>query len=174
MEPNDPKPGLCWTELPSPLGTLTLAGDGFALTGLWFSGQKHFPADLPEADRNALPVFAQAAQWLELYFSRREPDFLPPLAPRGTEFQRAVWALLREIPWGQTVSYGALARRLAETGPYARVSPRAVGSAVGRNPISILIPCHRVLGADGSLTGYAGGLQRKRQLLALEGAALPR
>lgn len=156
-------------QIPSPLGVLTLTGDGFSLTGLWVEGQKHFPASLPEALEGTLPVFGQTEQWLRLYFSGQEPDFLPPLAPRGTDFQRAVWAQLLEIPYGKTVSYGEIARRLAERGGPSRVSARAVGGAVGRNPISILIPCHRVIGADGSLTGYDGGLERKRQLLALEG-----
>ena len=148
--------------LASPLGGIRLASDGEALTGLWFDGQKFFPADLPEPGRaDALPVFIETRRWLDLYFSGARPDFAPALRPAGTPFQHSVWALLLEIPYGRTVSYGALASRLGS-------SPRAVGGAVGRNPISLLIPCHRVLGADGSLTGYAGGTDRKRRLLRLE------
>ncbi len=152
----------------TPLGPVTAASDGESLIGLWFDGQRHFAAGLsPERREADLPVFREVRRWLTLYFQGREPDFAPPLAPRGTAFQRAVWELLRAIPYGETVTYGAVAAALArETGESA--SPRAVGGAVGRNPISLLIPCHRVVGAGGSLTGYAGGLDRKRALLALE------
>ena len=147
----------------SPLGGITLASDGEALIGLWFDGQAHFGPGLSErAAEGALPVFDEARRWLELYFSGREPGFTPPVAPRGTAFQKRVWAALAEIPYGQTTTYGALAGRLGS-------SARAVGGAVGRNPVSLIVPCHRVLGAGGSLTGYAGGLDRKRALLALEG-----
>ena len=152
----------------SPLGRILLASDGETLTGLWFEGQKHFGSTLSgDETERALPVFDEAVRWLDAYFSGGDPGRLPPLAPRGTDFQRAVWALLTEIPYGRTVTYGELAAALEErTGRPA--SPRAVGGAVGRNPISILIPCHRVVGADGSLTGYAGGLKRKKALLSLE------
>ena len=136
----------------SPLDGITLASDG----------QAHFGATLTgAAQTRGLPVFAAAARWLALYFSGAQPDFTPPLRLRGTPFQRAVWEALRAIPYGQTLSYGALAARLGS-------SARAVGGAVGRNPIALIVPCHRVVGADGSLTGYAGGLERKRWLLALE------
>ncbi len=160
--------------LASPLGGITLAGDGEALTGLWFDGQKHFAAGLSaSAEERALPIFEETRRWLELYFQGVEPDFTPPLRPAGTPFQQEVWALLRQIPYGSTVSYGALAVRIAESRGLARFSAQAVGGAVGRNPISILIPCHRVLGADGSLTGYAGGTGKKAALLRLEGVLLP-
>ena len=150
----------------SPLGGITLASDGEALIGLWFDGQAHFGAGLSdEREERMLPVFDAALRWLDVCFSGREPDFTPPLCPRGTAFQRAVWKELSAIPYGQTTSYGALARRLGIS------SARAVGGAVGRNPVSLIIPCHRVLGADGRLAGYAGGLERKRFLLRLEGAA---
>ena len=152
--------------LPSPLGTLTLASDGEAITGLWMEGQAYFPDLGGWEDRPEVPVFAQADAWLTAYFRREATPPLPPLSPGGTPFQLSVWQLLTEIPLGKTVSYGDLARHLRDQGRHA--SPRAVGSAVGRNPISLLIPCHRVLGADGSLTGYAGGLERKRFLLELE------
>lgn len=153
------------TRCGSPLGPILLASDGRALTGLWFEGQQHAPAGPAEAaGAEAPPVFAQARTWLELYFSGREPDFCPPLRPRGSAFQLRVWELLRRIPYGETRSYGELARELG------CASARAVGQAVGRNPISLLIPCHRVLGKDGNLTGYAGGLERKTSLLRLEGS----
>ena len=147
----------------SPLGGITLASDGQALTGLWFDGQAHFGATLVPGAAQArdLPVFAETARWLALYFSGAQPDFTPPLRLRGTPFQRAVWEALRAIPYGQTLSYGALAARLGS-------SARAVGGAVGRNPIALIVPCHRGGGARGGLTGYAGGLERKQWLLALE------
>ena len=148
----------------SPLGPITLAGDGEALIGLWFDGQKHFAHSLsPAFEEKSLPVFEEARRWLELYFAGQVPDFTPKLAPRGTAFQQAVWQKLGTIPYGKTSTYGELARALN------CASARAVGGAVGRNPISLLIPCHRVLGAGGRLTGYAGGLSRKQWLLALEG-----
>lgn len=145
----------------SPLGNLVLAADEIGLTGLWFEDQKYF--SLPEEyEEKALPVFEQAKRWLELYFSGKEPDFSVPLHPMGTAFQCAVWDILRTIPYGTTTTYGAIARQLSSS------SAQAVGGAVGHNPISILIPCHRVIGANGSLTGYAGGLERKKRLLELE------
>ena len=155
------------SEYHSPLGKITLAGEGDTLTGLWFTGQKHFGGEgIPTGEA---PVFSVAQPWLDAYFAGGEPGELPPLAPQGTFFQKAVWALLLEIPRGETATYGQLADKLSRRWG-RRTSPRAVGSAVGRNPISILIPCHRVVGADGSLTGYAGGLERKTWLLTLEGA----
>ena len=160
----------CTFDCSSPLGPITLASDGEALTGLWFAGQKHFGDTLtPETARAELPVFRQTVRWLDLYFGGRIPDFTPPLHLRGTEFRRQVWALLLLVPYGETTSYGALARLLAEqTGRPAGQLARAVGGAVARNPISLIVPCHRVLAADGSLTGYAAGLERKAALLELE------
>lgn len=163
-------------QYPSPLGPVLLAADagGTALTGLWFVGQKHFARHLdPEREARALPLFEDVRRWLDVYFSGRDPGFMPPLCPAGTPFEREVWALLCAIPYGQTTSYGRLAAQLAARRGLARLSAQAVGGAVGRNGISILIPCHRVLGADGSLTGYAGGLERKQYLLTLEGICLP-
>ena len=152
----------------SPLGPILLASDGEALTGLWFEGQKHFGSTLgAEHEERALPVFDETARWLDLYFAGRRPDFTPPLRLRGTAFQREVWELLPAVPYGETVTYGQLAAILARRRG-TPVPARAVGSAVGRNPVSLIVPCHRVLGADGSLTGYAGGLDRKRSLLDLE------
>lgn len=155
----------------SPLGTILLSSDGTALTGLWFAGQKHFGAHLPpDCEELNLPVFEQAGAWLDLYFGGKEPDFTPPLSPRGTRFQKEVWDILLTIPYGQTVTYGEIASALAKQQGQAHMSARAVGGAVGRNPVSLIIPCHRVIGADGSLTGYAGGTDRKKSLLILEGA----
>jgi len=157
------------TTLPSPVGLLTLASDGTALTGLWMEGQKYFAStlDADAIEAPALPVFLQTAQWLEAYFSARPLPALPLLAPRGSPFRQAVWQRLLQIPYGQTTTYGALAASLRADGISA--AAQAVGGAVGHNPILFLIPCHRVLGADGSLTGYAGGMAAKHHLLALEG-----
>ena len=152
----------------SPLGAITLASDGDALTGLWFDGQKHFGAGLSaEAVERPLPVFDEAAHWLDAFFAGKNPGSTPRLNPRGTPFQRAVWAALLSIPRGKTATYGDIVRAVAPAG-FLRASARAVGGAVGRNPISLIIPCHRVVGADGSLTGYAGGIGRKQALLELE------
>lgn len=157
------------TTLPSPLGQLTLASDGTALTGLWLEHQKYFGAtlDADAVDTPALPVFLQTARWLDAYFAKQPLPALPPLAPKGSPFRQAVWQRLLQIPYGETTTYGALAAALRLDGISA--APQAVGGAVGHNPILFLIPCHRVLGADGSLTGYAGGLDVKRKLLQLEG-----
>lgn len=153
----------------SPVGPVTVASDDEAIIGLWLEGQKYFEATLEAAEeRPDLPVLAEARAWLERYFAGDDPGALPPVSPRGTAFQQRVWAQLAEIPYGQLTTYGQIARRLKEqTG--ARTSARAVGSAVGRNPISIILPCHRVVGSTGSLTGYAGGLQKKIALLGIEG-----
>ena len=155
----------------SPLGGILLAGDGERLTGLWFEGQKHYAEGLsPRREEAWLPVFDEAKRWLDLYFSGRAPGFMPPLRLRGTDFRRAVWETLLMIPYGKTMTYGEVAERVAARMGLARTSARAVGGAVGRNPVSLVIPCHRVVGADGSLTGYAGGIGRKLRLLRLEGA----
>ncbi len=154
-------------EYESPLGRILLAGEGDFLTGLWFDGQKYFP-DLP-AERTETPVLRQTESWLDRYFAGEQPgsDELP-LAPKGSEFQRQVWELMRRIPFGQTVSYAELSCQTARLRGLEHMSAQAVGGAVAHNPISIIQPCHRVLGSDGSLTGYAGGLKRKAWLLELE------
>ena len=155
----------------SPLGAITLASDGKALTGLWFDGQKYFGSTLPvETKQGDCPVFAQAKRWLDSYFAGEKPDFTPPLHPVGSAFQQAVWALLLEIPYGETTTYGTLARKLAEKQGLTHMSAQAVGGAVGHNDISLIIPCHRVVGASGSLTGYADGVDKKIKLLELERA----
>ena len=157
------------TTLPSPVGTLTLAADGTALTGLWLEGQKYFGAGLPDTvQEKDLSVFREAEAWLKAYFAKAPLPALPPLAPQGSSFRQAVWQLLREIPYGAVTTYGALTRAMREQGVPA--SPQAVGGAVGKNEISIIVPCHRVVGANGSLTGYAGGISKKIELLKLEGA----
>jgi len=152
----------------SPLGGITLTSDSMALTGLYFDGERDFP-DLSAVRKKDLPVFGEVLRWLDLYFAGKKPDFMPPLAPIGTPFQQAVWEILKTISYGETTSYGAIAKQL-EKNTGRRTAAQAVGGAVGRNPISILIPCHRVIGANGSLTGYAGGLDKKEYLLGLEGA----
>ena len=158
------------TTYPSPLGEILLAADEIGLTGLWFDGEKFYADSLdPEHEERSIPVFDVVKKWLDIYFSGREPDFMPPVHMFGSEFRQQVWKLLREIPYGATITYGALAKRLARERGLERMSAQAVGGAVGHNPISILIPCHRVVGTNGSLTGYAGGLQRKIKLLMLEG-----
>lgn len=149
----------------SPLGGLLLAADEQGLIGLWFDGARHFAANLPEArEEKRTPVLDETARWLDDYFSGGQPDFTPPLHLIGSAFRLRVWARLLEIPYGQTTTYGALAKRLGGV----RMSAQAVGGAVGHNPISIIVPCHRVVGANGSLTGYAGGLDRKIRLLEIE------
>jgi methylated-DNA-[protein]-cysteine S-methyltransferase len=157
-------------KIESPLGILTLSSDGQNICGLWMEGQKYFARTMEQdaADQD-MPVFAKVRKWLALYFSGREPDFMPPLMPRGSPFQKAIWNMLRKIPYGQTTTYGELARQFALENDGSCTSPRAVGGAVGRNPISILIPCHRVLGKNGGLAGYAGGIGKKMKLLRLEG-----
>ncbi len=155
----------------SPLGGITLASDGTALSGLWFDGQKYFGGTLKGGYvEREVPVFCQVRRWLDKYFSGKAPDFLPPLAMEGASpFRKTVWEILLSIPFGSTLTYGLIAARMqSETGK--RVSAQAVGGAVGHNPISVIIPCHRVVGSDGSLTGYAGGLDKKLNLLKLEGA----
>ena len=157
----------------SPLGRLLLAADEIGLTGLWFERQRYFAQGLaPVHTDEETPILAQTRRWLDLYFSGSVPDFTPPLHPIGSDFRQEVWALLRQIPYGQTTSYGALARQLAEQRGLAHMSAQAVGGAVGHNAISIIIPCHRVVGSNGSLTGYAGGIERKIALLTLEKACM--
>lgn len=147
----------------SPLGEMLLAANDNGLTGLWFYGAKYFAAALEDARTEKLtPVLRQTLRWLDTYFSGSEPDFMPPLELHGSDFRRRVWAELAKIPYGETVTYGEIAKKLGVK------SAQAVGGAVGHNPVSIIVPCHRVLGADGSLTGYAGGTDKKARLLELE------
>lgn len=157
----------------SPLGGITLGSDGKVLTGLWFDEQDHFAVPLPsQAEPQNLPVFEETCRWLDIYFSGRDPGFTPELALRGTPFRKAVWDILLTIPFGRTMSYGEIAATVARQTGKPRMSAQAVGGAVGHNPVSIIVPCHRVIGADGSLTGYAGGLEKKARLLSLERRAV--
>ena len=159
----------------SPLGGILLAADAVGLTGLWFDGQKYFARGLsPEREEQELPVLLEAKRWLDIYFTGKEPDFLPPLHPNGSAFRRSVWEILLQIPYGRTTTYGEIARLLSEKRGLTRMSAQAVGGAVGHNEISIIIPCHRVVGTNGSLTGYAGGVDKKVKLLELEHADMRR
>ena len=158
----------------SPVGNILLAADEIGLTGLWFYGQKYYADKLDaEHEEKDLPIFETSKRWLDIYFSGQKPDFMPSVHLIGSSFRISVWKLLQQIPYGQTTTYGEIARQMAAQMGTARMSAQAVGAAVGRNPVSILIPCHRVLGSDGSLTGYAGGVEKKAALLALENVELP-
>lgn len=153
----------------SPLGGILLAADETGLTGLWFDGQKYFARDLPaERVEQNTPALSEVKRWLDIYFTGKEPDFMPPLHPIGSAFRRSVWDILLRIPYGQTTTYGEIARQLAEKQGRPRIAAQAVGGAVGHNKISIIIPCHRVVGTNGSLTGYAGGIDKKVKLLEWE------
>lgn len=155
----------------SELGDILLAADEIGLTGLWFFGQSYFADTLPaEQIAQETPILTQAKEWLDEYFSGKEPDFTPTLHPIGSPFRQAVWKLLLQIPYGQTTTYGEIARQLEKLQNRPHMSAQAVGGAVGHNGISIIIPCHRVVGTKGSLTGYAGGLDKKMALLELEHA----
>lgn len=163
------------SEYASPLGGIILACDDNAIIGLWFSGQKYFGSTLPmHTEAKAHPLLQDARRWLDIYFSGKAPGFLPPLRYDSTPFRKAVCDIMLTIPYGRTMTYGQIARELARQQGREKVSAQAVGGAVGHNPISLLIPCHRVVGTGGSLTGYAGGIDRKMQLLRLEGADISR
>lgn len=153
----------------SPMGGITLSSNGKELTGLWFDRQKYFDdAILNECEESPLSVFEQTERWLDIYFSGNEPDFTPPLSMKTTSFRKAVWKILLTIPYGKTMTYGQIAEKIACQRGIGRMSAQAVGGAVGHNYISIIIPCHRVVGTNGSLTGYAGGIDKKIRLLELE------
>lgn len=154
----------------SPVGEILLTADEVGLTGLWLEGQKHLPLSAYREEETA-PILA-AKRWLDVYFSGQEPNFTVPLHPTGTPFQREVWKILTTIPYGQTTTYGEIARQIAARRGMGKMSAQAVGGAVGRNKIGILIPCHRVIGTNGSPTGYAGGLDKKVKLLEIEGIDL--
>ncbi|MCI5919225.1 MAG: methylated-DNA--[protein]-cysteine S-methyltransferase [Roseburia sp.] len=173
----------------SPIGDILIASDEIGLTGLWFEGQKYFANTLPDeyvtnlnisdqhmpsshmSDKTASyenEILTDTRRWLDIYFSGQNPDFTPPLHPTGSAFRQEVWQILLEIPDGKTMTYGEIAQRLEATHGHAKMSAQAVGGAVGHNEISIIIPCHRVVGTSGSLTGYAGGIDKKIALLELE------
>ena len=153
----------------SPLGMLTMASDGEHLTGLWIEGQKYYAAALKgECKEKNLAIFEQTKRWLDIYFHGDIPDFTPPLLLEGSPFRQKVWEILREIPYGQVMTYGEIAGRIAAQMGVEKMSAQAVGGAVGHNPVSIIVPCHRVVGSGGSLTGYAGGIDKKVALLTIE------
>ena len=153
----------------SPLGQILLSSDGENLNGLWFENEKYYPYNISKgSEKKDLPIFEQTKKWLDIYFAGNNPNFTPSLNLRGTEFQMSVWNILNQIPYGEVTTYGEIAREIAKQKGIVRMSAQAVGGAVGRNPISIIVPCHRVVGSNGALTGYAGGLKRKSALLSLE------
>ncbi len=171
----------------SPLGGITMCSDGQALTGLLFDDEKYFDetigaqrgsrtncgdSGIPAFAETLLPAFAETVRWLDVYFSGKDPGFLPPIALRTTPFRREVCEIMLTIPYGETITYGDIAKVIAKRRGIERMSAQAVGGAVGHNPISLIIPCHRVVGTNGSLTGYAGGIDKKIKLLKLEGADL--
>lgn len=158
----------------SPIGEILLACDDNGLIGLWFQDQKYFAVQLPDqyichTSSSDMPfALSEGIRWLNIYFSGENPDFLPPLHLTGTAFRKEVWNILLTIPYGSTITYGEIASRIARQKNIPRMSAQAVGGAVGHNPLSIIVPCHRVVGSDGSLTGYAAGTDKKLALLRLE------
>lgn len=154
----------------SPFGSITLASDGNALTGLWFDGQKYYADTLsPEHEEKQLPIFNDTVKWLNIYFSGKEPEFTPALNMKTTPFRKSVWEIMLTVPYGHTMTYGEIAEQIAKQTGISRMSAQAVGGAVGHNSISLIIPCHRIVGTNGSLTGYSGGIDRKMKLLEMEG-----
>ena len=165
------------THYDSPLGGILLSADDKGLTGLWFDGQKYFAYGLTESEtceEQENSTLTEENLWMYIYFSGKEPDFDLPISLSGTDFQKKVWGILCAIPYGKTMTYGQIAAQLAAEQGAAHMSAQAVGGAVGHNPLSIIVPCHRVVGTNGSLTGYAGGIDRKIKLLALEGVDMSR
>ena len=157
------------THYQSPIGGILLAADEAGLTGLWFDGEKYYADHLdPEHEEKNTPILERTKEWLTIYFSGKEPGFLPPIHIFGTPFQLSVWKILQNIPYGKTATYGEIAKEIAVLKRLPRMSAQAVGGAVGHNKISIIVPCHRVVGTNGSLTGYAGGIDKKVKLLTLE------
>ena len=162
---------ICTYKYNSPLGGITLAANNEGLTGLWFDGQKYFGDNLPAVcEEKMLPVFEDAKRWLDLYFQGKDPGFTPPLSMETSPFRKRVWEIMLTIPYGKTMTYGEIAQQIAAERGLSQMSAQAVGGAVGHNSISLIIPCHRVVGTNGSLTGYAGGVDRKIKLLTLEKA----
>ena len=158
------------TKYHSPVGEILLACDNIGLTGLWFEGEKFYALGLDlEHEEKQTSVFEETKRWLDIYFSGDEPEFMPPIHMFGTPFQLSVWKILCKIPYGKTITYGDIAKQIAKERGLDRMSAQAVGGAVGHNEISIIVPCHRVVGTNGSLTGYAGGMDIKTALLKLEG-----
>lgn len=164
-----------YTRYQSPVGALTLASDGESITGLWIEGQKYHGGGISVkiTEKDDLPIFEATKKWLDKYFAGERPAISElSLAPAGSAFRQAVWSILCEIPYGEVVTYGDIAKKMAAKMDRTSMSSQAVGGAVGHNPISVVIPCHRVVGSNGSLTGYAGGIGTKVKLLELEGIDL--
>lgn len=160
------------SEYKSPLGKITLASDGKNLIGLWIEGQKYYFSNLKQEviKQDNLEIFNKTKNWLDRYFNKEKPDISEiPLSLIGNEFRKKVWEILKEIPYGETITYKEIANKLEKIMKKEKMSAQAVGGAVGHNPISIIIPCHRVVGKSGSLTGYAGGIDKKIKLLEIEG-----
>jgi len=161
------------TNYSSQVGLITLACDGNNLVGLWFEGQKYYGGTISDVmiEKSDLPIFDATKKWLDIYFDGKKPAISElPLAPMGGDFRQDVWKILCEVPYGEVTTYGDIAKKLAAKMNRDSMSSQAIGGAVGHNPISIIIPCHRVMGANGSLTGYAGGVEVKVKLLEFEGA----
>jgi len=155
----------------SPLGNIVIAGENEALTGLWFEGQKYFAETLPEDFKEGkLPVLEETKRWLDIYFKGENPGFTPPLSLKGSDFRREIWKILLSIPYGKTMTYKEISSLISRERGLKSMSAQAVGGAIAHNPVSIIIPCHRVVGSNGSLTGYAGGIEKKIELLTLEKA----
>lgn len=155
----------------SAIGGITLASDGRSLIGLWFDGQKYFASTIgEEITEGTSMVFNDTIRWLDIYFNGKDPGFVPPISMRTTQFRKEVWEIMMSIPFGQTMTYGEIADIIAKRRGLSRMSAQAVGGAVGHNAISLIIPCHRVIGTNGSLTGYAGGIDKKVKLLTMEKA----
>ncbi len=155
----------------SPLGMITMVSDGENLTALVFDGQKYYDIDVPaDSIKKDLPIFDSVSKWLNIYFEGKEPDFMPPIAMAGSQFRMEVWEILQQIPYGQVITYGDISKQIAKNRGIDRMSAQAVGGAVGHNPISIIVPCHRVVGEQGNLTGFAGGIDKKVGLLKIEKA----
>lgn len=159
---------ICVAEYSSPIGDITIAADGDNLIGLWFVGQKHYGILPSECEKRNTPIIEETVRWLDTYFDGGVPAFTPPICMKGSKFRISVWKQLLKIPYGHTVTYGEIAKRIAEENGVGKVSAQAVGGAVGHNRISLIIPCHRVIGKNGDLTGYAGGIDKKAELLRLE------
>ena len=155
----------------SPLGEIFIASDDTAITGLWLVGQRHFDIEVEGCitDKD-LPIFDEVSRWLDIYFTGNNPGEIPAVRMNGTPFQLEVWQILQAVPYGKLITYREIAELIAKKRGITKMSARAVGNAVGRNPVSILVPCHRVVGSDGKMTGYAGGIERKVKLLKLENA----
>lgn len=154
----------------SPMGEILIACDKKGLTGLWFEKERFNDKNRDlECEEAEMPALKETRRWLDIYFTGKEPDFMPPIHMSGSPFRLSVWKILRQIPYGKTVTYGEIARMIAQERGIGKMSAQAVGGAVGHNEISIIIPCHRVIGTGGNLTGYAGGIERKAKLLSLEG-----